>query len=108
VSDILQIISEPRRQEILQLVWSEEMSAGMIADAMPDVTFGAVSQHLRVLRDAKVVDVRRDGRYRWYRANQEALGPLAKYLAETWTDQLRRLKVLAERAERQHGPKRKR
>ena len=108
MTDLLQIISEPRRQEILHLVWDEELSAGMISESIPDVTFGAVSQHLRVLRDANVVTMRQDGRYRWYRANQEVLGPLADYLSEMWTDKLRRLKVLAERAERTHGKKRRR
>jgi DNA-binding transcriptional ArsR family regulator len=41
-----------------------------------DVTFGAVSQHLRVLEDAGLVSVRRDGRRRLYQARQEQLGPL--------------------------------
>jgi len=41
-----------------------------------DVTFGAVSQHLRVLEDAGLVSVRRDGRRRLYQARREQLGPL--------------------------------
>ena len=49
--DTLAVLAEPRRQQILQLVWDEERAAGDIA-ANTDVTFGAVSQHLRVLRDA--------------------------------------------------------
>ena len=84
------------------------MSAGMIADVLSDITFGAVSQHLGVLRDAGIVTVRQEGRYRWYRANHEMLGPLSDYLSAMWTDQLRRLKTLAEQAETQHARKKRR
>ena len=52
--------------------------AGAIHQAMPDVTFGAVSLHLRALAEAGLVDVRVDGRQRLYRARREALGPMAR------------------------------
>lgn len=96
--DALQVISEPRRREILRLVWNRELRAGDIAAALP-VTFGAVSQHLSVLRDAGVVDVRQEGTYRYYRANQERIGPLAAVLEAYWSDALDRLAAEAEREE---------
>ncbi|MGH2393353.1 MAG: metalloregulator ArsR/SmtB family transcription factor, partial [Candidatus Limnocylindria bacterium] len=65
--DALQVVSQPHRREILRLVWDRELSAGEIADQF-DVTFGAVSQHLRVLRDAGFVRARRDGNRRLYHA----------------------------------------
>jgi DNA-binding transcriptional ArsR family regulator len=95
VSTAIQIVSHPSRQQILRAVWTEERSAGDIARAMP-LTFGAVSQHLRLLRDAGVVSVRRDGRHRYYRANRDALGPLAAYLESVWARHLTTLKALAE------------
>jgi DNA-binding transcriptional ArsR family regulator len=70
--DPLQVIAEPSRRRILGLVWDRELSASEIADRF-DSTFGAVSQHLAVLRDAQLVSVRRDGNRRFYRANPEAL-----------------------------------
>jgi DNA-binding transcriptional ArsR family regulator len=70
--DPLQVIAEPTRRRILGLVWDRELSASEIADQF-DSTFGAVSQHLAVLRDAQLVSLRRDGNRRFYRANQEAL-----------------------------------
>ncbi len=79
------------------------MSAGSIAEAIPDITFGAVSQHLGVLLEAGVLDVRREGKYRFYRTNQNALGPLASYLSSMWVGQLNNLKALAEDSERRHG-----
>jgi DNA-binding transcriptional ArsR family regulator len=95
----LRAVSEPRRQQILRLVWDRERPAGDIAASF-DVTFGAVSQHLRVLHDAGLVSVRRDGRRRLYRARREHLGPLADVLEGLWRDRLKDLKALAEAEER--------
>jgi DNA-binding transcriptional ArsR family regulator len=96
--DTVKIIAEPRRREILRLCWHGERAAGDLADAF-EITFGAVSQHLKVLRDAGLVTVRRDGTRRYYRANPTALGPLATYLESQWGQQLDRLAELAEAAE---------
>ena len=95
----LAVLAEPRRQQILRLVWEDELSAGEIA-ANTDVTFGAVSQHLRVLRESGVVSMTKRGRHRFYRANRSALGPLAQHLESMWLDRLQTLKELAEAEER--------
>jgi len=95
------LLAEPRRSEILRLVWRRERAAGDIAARMP-VTFGAVSQHLRVLREAGLVVVRKDGRRRLYRARPEALGPFAAALEAMWTEGLGRLRELAEEEETKH------
>ncbi|MGW1881403.1 ArsR/SmtB family transcription factor [Streptomyces sp. NPDC001970] len=97
--DAVQVIAEPRRREILRLVWDDELPAGDIA-ARFDVTFGAVSQHLKVLRDAGLVTLRKDGTKRFYRADREALGPLAEYLQAMWSSKLDTLARLAEEAEK--------
>ena len=96
---VLQAIAQPRRQRILRLVWDRELTAGEIA-ADANVTFGAISQHLRVLHEAGLLDRRREGRNQYYRARREALGPLATLLEAMWTDRLGRLKGLAEWEER--------
>lgn len=70
--DPLQVIAEPNRRRILGLVWDRELSASEIADQF-ESTFGAVSQHLAVLREARFVSVRQDGNRRFYQANREAL-----------------------------------
>lgn len=88
--DALQVVSEPRRREILRLVWTDELSAGEIASRF-DVTFGAVSQHLGVLRGAGFVTARSDGNRRLYRADRERLGPLAQALEAMWSETLDRL-----------------
>jgi len=96
--DEVQVIAEPRRREILRLVWDREQPAAEIA-AHFDVTFGAVSQHLAVLRRAGLVAVRREGTRRWYRADREALAPYAPMLERMWAGKLDRLAMLAEAAE---------
>src|SRR3990172_11181566 len=85
--DSLQVIAEPRRRQILALVWDHEMAAGEIA-ARSDVTFGAVSQHLSVLRGAGFVKVRREGNRRLYLADKDRLGPLRKVLEVMWSEAL--------------------
>ena len=74
---VLKALAAPRRRAILRLVWSAERSAGEIHRAFDDVTFGAVSQHLRVLAEAGLVEVRAAGRARLYRARKQDLGALA-------------------------------
>lgn len=95
MASTLELIAGPRRQRLLQLMWDRERTAGDLA-AQFDVTFGAISQHLRLLSDANLVEVRRVGRSRIYRAKKESFGPLAAALQVMWSDQLAKLKQLAE------------
>jgi DNA-binding transcriptional ArsR family regulator len=96
-------LSEPRRREILRLVWSEEMPAAQIAARFDDVTRSAVSQHLAVLREAELVIERRDGTRRLYRANHAQMDQIRRFLDEYWTGSLSRLQNLAESAQRERG-----
>ncbi len=93
--EALQVIAEPRRLRILELVWDRELAAGDIAGEF-DVTWPAVSQHLRVLKTAGFVTERRVGTSRLYRADQRALGPLRAVVEDHWRGTLARLKELAE------------
>ena len=94
----LKVIAEPRRQEILRLVWDRELSAGEIA-AHFDVTFPAISQHLGVLARSRFVSVRREGVRRLYRADHKRLGHLKRVLEAMWRANLADLARLAEQAE---------
>jgi len=105
---VLDAISSPRRREILRLVWDEEQTAGAIHRAMPDVTFGAVSLHLRSLVEAGLLEARAEQRNRFYRARREALGPVAEILEHMWDDKLWKLKLAAELEETRRGPKSRR
>jgi len=91
----LKAIAEPRRRAILQLVRDDERTAGQIAEAF-EVTRPAISQHLRVLKEAGLVAERRDGTRRFYRACPEGLRDVQRFLEEFWEGALRRLKAAAE------------
>ena len=101
----LRAVANPRRREILRLVWTREVAAGDIHAAMPDVSFGAVSLQLRALARAGLVDVRREHRHRYYSARREALGPVGAILETMWDDALWRLKLRAELEQTRRGPK---
>jgi DNA-binding transcriptional ArsR family regulator len=95
----LQVIAAPRRLRILELVWDRELSAGQIA-AEFDVSWSAVSQHLRVLKTAGFVVERREGTSRLYRADPAALGSLRAVVEDHWRRGLGRVKDLAEAEQR--------
>lgn len=101
---LLDAIASPRRREILRVVWREEQTAGAIHRAMPDVTFGAVSQQLRTLAEAGLVEVRAQERNRFYRARRDVFGPAAEMLERMWDDALWKLKLAAELEEKRRGP----
>ncbi len=95
----LKAIAEPRRREILRLVWDAELAAGEIASHF-DVTRPAISQHLRVLKEADLIFERRQGTRRLYRAKPETLAELREFLEGYWADNLATLKRVAEKEER--------
>ena len=94
----LKAIAAPRRRRILVLVRDRELSAGEIA-AHFDVSRPAVSQHLTVLREAGLVEERRNGTRRLYRARPEGLAELRAFLDGFWGERLVALKREAEREE---------
>jgi DNA-binding transcriptional ArsR family regulator len=85
--EALRAIAEPRRRAILRLVAQDELAAGEIAAAF-DVTRPAISQHLTVLKQAGLVDERRDGTRRLYRARPDGLAGLRAFLDEMWASSL--------------------
>jgi DNA-binding transcriptional ArsR family regulator len=92
-------IAHPTRRAILQLVLDGERPAGEIASRF-DVTGPAISQHLRVLREAGLVAERRDGTRRLYRARAAGLDALRRELEGFWTSRLDRLRATVEDEER--------
>ena len=95
----LKAIAAPHRRQILSLVREGELSAGEIA-AHFDVTRPAVSQHLTVLKEAGLVDERRNGTRRLYRVRPEGLEPIRQFLEQFWDERLEALRREAELEER--------
>jgi DNA-binding transcriptional ArsR family regulator len=100
--DPLSALSSARRREILRLVWSKERTAGEIARAF-DVSWPAISQNLRILKESGLVRERRLGTSRLYRADRRALQPLEAYLRRMWSRDIDRLRLLAEAEERKRS-----
>src|SRR5690348_13729917 len=96
---VLRAIAEPRRRQILTLVRDGELSAGEIASHF-DVTRPAISQHLTVLKEAGLVNERRNGTRRLYQARPEGLAELRSFLEGFWDERLDALRREAERKER--------
>ena len=101
----LRAIAEPRRRRILELVGARELTAGEIASHF-EVTRPAISQHLGVLKEAGLVDERRNGTQRLYRARPQGLDELKAFLDRFWDERLEALQQEAEREEEQKRGKR--
>src|SRR3977135_4403144 len=97
--EVFEAMAQPKRREILRLLSGRELSAGEIA-ARFAVTQPAISQHLKVLKDARLVSERREGTKRLLSVRAEGLTELHDFLAEVMPSRLARLKELAEEQER--------
>ena len=85
----------PTRRAIFELLGAGERSVGDLARDLP-VSRPAVSQHLRVLKEAGLVRERRDGTRRLYSVNGAGLAELREYLEGFWQDALDAFKAAAE------------
>ena len=79
-SAVFDVIAEPMRRQILDLLREGERSVGELVDALP-ISQPGVSRHLRVLRDAGVVYARVDAQRRWYGVQAESLRGIDEWLA---------------------------
>jgi len=77
--DVFDVLAEPSRRRILDLLVSGERSVGEMVDRLP-LSQPAVSKHLRVLREARLVEVRVEGQRRVYRVGTEPLRDLDAWL----------------------------
>jgi DNA-binding transcriptional ArsR family regulator len=91
VQDPFKVIAAPVRRRILRLLWDREQNAGDIA-ANFTISWPAVSQHLRILRDTGLVNERREGRNRIYLVRKEALGSLRRVLEDEFDGSPARIK----------------
>jgi DNA-binding transcriptional ArsR family regulator len=95
----LKALAEPRRVAILKLLAGGEMRAGDIAEKF-DTTRPAISEHLRVLVEARLLVLRREGTRRIYAVRKETFVELNRFLDQFWDDRVARLKAAAEREAR--------
>lgn len=104
--ETIEVIAEPSRRRILDELRSGELSVQALVDRL-DMTQPAVSKHLRVLRDAGLVEVRPDGQRRLYRLRVEPLLELDAWLEpyrQMWRESLVRLEGHLEAGPRRGTP----
>lgn len=79
--DSLTALADPTRRQIVEMLGRGELASGEIAERF-DISAPAVSQHLKVLREAQLVQVRVDGQRRVYSLDPEGLQMIDAWLAE--------------------------
>jgi DNA-binding transcriptional ArsR family regulator len=90
VASTFEVLAEPRRREILDLLRDRERPVGELVERL-GLAQPTVSKHLRVLREAGLVEVRHDAQRRWYRVRVEPLAELDAWLApyrRLWNERL--------------------
>ena len=113
---MFEVLAEPHRRHILDLLREQERPVGDLVAAL-GISQPSVSKHLRVLRDAGVVDVRVDAQRRVYRLRPEPLREIDEWLTPyraAWRDRLEALErhldamdaVPETREETDHEPRR--
>jgi DNA-binding transcriptional ArsR family regulator len=101
-NDVFHAIAHPARRAILVTLKRGERSAGELAEPF-QMTFPAISQHLRVLEQAALVKVRRDGRQRLYRLQPRPLRDVVGWIDEFAAFFSGRLDALGAYLDRKHG-----
>ncbi len=96
---VLEALGDPTRRQIFESLKGGPRSVGELADGLP-VSRPAVSQHLRVLKDAGLVSDRKEGTRRLYRIDPGGLAGLRDYFDSFWGDALERFAAEARKETR--------
>ena len=94
MSEVFDALGDPTRRHIVESLSRGEASATQLAADLP-VTRQAVSKHLTALREAGLVESRRQGRETLYRVNAEPLDEVAAWIVRVggeWDARLERLR----------------
>src|SRR5579864_4966182 len=97
-SRALAALGDPTRRQIFERLAERPSSVGALAEQLP-VSRPAVSQHLRVLKEAGLVDETPDGARRIYRIDPRGIGAMREWLDEHWDRALAAFKDFVEQAE---------
>jgi DNA-binding transcriptional ArsR family regulator len=97
--DPFDALGDPSRRAILELLGSGDRPVREVADALP-ISRPAVSKHLRLLKEAGLVDQERRGTRSIYRLREEGLDAVRDYLERLWGEAAARYRLLADNAER--------
>jgi len=93
--EALQVLADPVRLGIVESLAREPASVGLLAERFP-ISRPAISRHLRLLREAGLVDSVADGTRHVYRVRPEGLAALREYMDELWREASARYALVAE------------
>jgi DNA-binding transcriptional ArsR family regulator len=102
-ADAFNAVAEPRRRQLLDVLAGGERPVNDLVDALA-LAQPQVSKHLRVLREVGLVDVRGDGRQRFYRLNGRALKPIHDWVKEyerSWSERFDQMDAVLEELKRE-------
>ena len=105
-TDAFNAVAETARRDLLDAIGDGEVNVGELVDRL-GLTQPQVSKHLGVLRAVGLVQVRTEGRHRWYRVNGQALKPIHDWVRSfelTWNTRLDRLDDLLAELKTQEKP----
>jgi DNA-binding transcriptional ArsR family regulator len=100
----LAVLADPTRRQVFERLRAGPRPVNAIAAGLP-VSRPAVSQHLKVLKDAGLVDERSEGVRRIYSLRREGLMELREWLDSFWGDALEAFRMEAEKSHRAKGRK---
>src|SRR5262252_6255443 len=104
VADPFRALADPTRRAVLEHLLARPHTVNELVDHF-EVTRPAISKHLRVLKDARVVRERREGRHRIYELDPAGLNALREYFDRFWSEALDAFKHEAERSARKQREK---
>jgi|Tabmets5t2r1_1033131.scaffolds.fasta_scaffold02229_4 DNA-binding transcriptional ArsR family regulator len=105
--DTFSAVADPRRRAMLDLLVKHERSAGELVSAFPDISQPAVSKHLRILKDAGLVDMRVHAQQRIYTLQPKGLAELDAWIAKYKVFWSEKLDSLERHLDKNKGAKRK-
>src|SRR5438046_89993 len=100
----LEALADPTRRQVFERLRGGPQAVGRLAEGLP-VSRPAVSQHLKVLKEAGLVSEEQDGTRRIYRIDPQGLGQLRAWLDQFWEMALDAFKAEAEQSQTEEGRK---
>jgi DNA-binding transcriptional ArsR family regulator len=98
-SSAFNALGDPTRRAIFEKLQERPLAVVDIADGLP-VSRPAVSQHLKVLKEAELITLKTVGNHNIYELNREGILAMRNYLDQFWSDALANFKALAEKTEK--------
>jgi DNA-binding transcriptional ArsR family regulator len=100
--DPFNALGDPHRRAIVELLAARKRSVQELADALP-ISRPAVSRHLRLLKDAGLVEEEASGTRRIYRLQADGVEAVQRYLLQVWGDAAARFRLIAENTHEYSG-----